>query len=222
MRISNRSLLLSTWLVVLLSVAGCTADQEFLTASKQLIEIEIRRVELIDEFLPRFGHRGIPDGGWLTGNTGDKGLAFENGLVNDNLSSLLFEIAVINVPDDLESLKAELLEIYRLEIMATYLSGDCIYGDCAYVRGGRRYSSRLEVNELNVVPKIQESNRYSPTSVQRVLRIDSPWVTAQLHRAFVYERWLKQLNDIGVDVSESPWNSISLSENCRNGEKLYC
>jgi len=128
------------------------------------------------------------------------------------------------VPDDLESLKAELLEIYRLEIMATYLSGDCI-GDCyspVVSRGSRRYSSRLEVNELNVVPKIQESNRYSPTTGQGVLRIDSPWVTAQLHRAFVYERWLKQLNDIGVDVSESPWNSISLSENCRNGEKQFC
>ena len=136
-----------------------------------------------------------------------------------------FEIAVINVPDDLESLKAKLLEIYRLEIMATYLSGDCISSDCgsfAGLGGGRRYSSRLEVNELNVVPKIQESNRYSPTTGQGVLRIDSPWVTAQLHRAFVYERWLKQLNDIGVDVSESPWNSISLSENCRNGEKQFC
>ena len=98
------------------------------------------------------------------------------------------------MPDDLESLKAELLEIYRLEIMATYLSGDCISSDCgsfAGLGGGRRYSSRLEVNELNVVPKIQESNRYSPTTGQGVLRIDSPWVTAQLHRAFVYERWLQ-------------------------------
>lgn len=96
-------------ILTVLSIAGCTADvnedipgtvaaaftatavsesngsQEFLTASKQLIEIEIRRVEWIRAFLPRFGPIRIPDGGWWEANTGDKGLAFEDGLGNDNL-----------------------------------------------------------------------------------------------------------------------------------------
>jgi len=219
MRISKTSLSMSIWLICLLIVGCSESDEEFLTASKQFIEIENRRMELIDALILRlYPNFGIPSQGYRYGLSSDKQLAFQDGLGDYNLSNLLFELAVISVPDELESLKSELLEIYRLEIMATYLSGDCI-GDCLGVTTtGKRYSSRLEVTELNVIPKIQESNK-RPNSP---FRIDSPWVTAQLHRAFVYERWLKQLNDIGVDVSESPWNSISLSENCRNGEKQFC
>jgi hypothetical protein len=195
-------------------------DQEFLVASKLLIEIESRRVALIDR--AKFAQVGEMDysvWGARFAGVADKKLAFTDGLGKDNLSSLLFEIAAINVPENLKSLKAELLEIYRLEIMATYLSGDCLSG-CGDSGYGlvKRHSSRLEVDELNVISKIQESNKQTSPAV----RIDSPWVTAQLHRYWVYEGWINLLDGMGVDLSESPWSSISLSENCRNGEKQFC
>ncbi len=184
-----------------IEVPKTLVDTEFTRAAERIIEIEDRRRTLVSEY-ELLGHPL-----WTMGG---ESLAFGQNDGQENLASLKLELAMLDVPDELQAVKGGLLAVYDLEIWSSYLDDDCVNIECS-----PRQSAFSEVTELN----IQE---YAGTAVRSRTITKSPWFEAQKQRRTLYALLNTELLDKGVDVTVSPWNSISLNVSCRNGMAIHC
>ncbi len=123
---------------------------------------------------------------------------------------------MLAVPTELQPVKDGLLEAYRLEIMAAYLHSECTWWELnPYGSGlsnfdevvctGKRVSVLQNVTAENVIDTINqaESDGRLHWATAR-----SPWTAAQKIRRNVYQFWLKSLDILGTDTTESIWRSL--------------
>jgi hypothetical protein len=177
------------------------AKEEIENVSIKILDIERRRTLLLENEVAR-----------LVGYSYDQ-IAFGQRREFGNLSDLLLELAMLQVPPNLQPVKDGLLEVYRLESSAVYFHQDCIgwkldefFGDYQLNCSWRRSSVIPTITQLNVVPTIDEAEGSGRLHFPNVL---SPWTSAQLMRRTVYQYWYELLESNGTDTTHSDWRALS-------------
>jgi hypothetical protein len=193
------------------SVDASSADsdvrrEEIEGASLRVLDIEHRRALLLSnsfETLIRWNYDRI---------------AFGQRREFGNLSDLLLELAMLQVPENLQPVKDGLLEVYRLESSAVHFNQDCIGYDLTELYFGgyelncnwRRSLVNPAITALNVVSTLDEAE-----NAERLHFPDaqSPWTAAQVMRRTVYKYWYGVLELSGTDTAQPRWQNLLAVKN---------
>ena len=197
-----RAIALISLLIVVIGV-GCSFFDQTEDISLKILDIESRRTLLLENDLPFVDYQN------------DR-IVFGQRREFGNLSDLLLELAMLQVPPNLQPVKDGLLEVYRLESSAIYLHGDCngVFiekhgwhtGDEHDVDCYTRRSVYPKVTELNAITTIDELEDGGSLNWSIA---QNPWMSAQLMRRTVYQHWYQLLESNGTDTTEASWRTLS-------------
>lgn len=127
------------------------------------------------------------------------------GMKGEGLAFLLGELALLEAPPELRSIKDALLVIYRLEVDAIAQHGECTYWS---LRTPSYSSPSLECSEyaVRVLPKVTMENAQSYVQGNKVTQ--GGWAVAQSLRAKTYERWRGIAQAAGLDLRSTTYSRL--------------
>ena len=126
------------------------------------------------------------------------------GMKGEGLAFLLGELALLDAPAQLHSVKDALLTVYRLELDAVVEHGECTWWELHEDYFG--VELRCDSYPVRVLPEVTRENAESVVAEGKVT--DGGWAAAQLLRAKTYERWREVLEDVGIDLTGYPYNRL--------------
>jgi len=197
-----RWVLLVLLLIVLVPLTGCGTNTEreaIITFTRQALQIETKRVELIN-WLGGQSSGLTPYQHWLMGKYYLNGVAPNapippSGL--EGMSSLTNKLLLLDCPQSMQSIKDSLVSIYNSEIRQFQLWQ-------LNIASGVDDSFYLEVNWQNLDEWEQKSwwLRYSNGGIAMRQMKDNAWYKAQSFRRDVYTQWAQILKDNGIDPAK--------------------